>query len=182
MEKQKKISVKTQLVLLCAIPMVIMVVAVAVYSISTMRKMTHDATMEGLENLCKSVFAAYDALDSGAYRMEGDTLYKGDYCISDNVDVIDSFVNGSAADVTIFYGDTRRATSLRDKSTGERILGTKASDAVIKTVLNEGKTYETDSVVINGETYYAFYMPAKDSSGKVVGMVFAGQLRHRSKC
>lgn len=175
MEKQKKISVKTQLVLLCAIPMVIMVAAVAVYSISTMRKMTHDATMEGLENLCQSVFAAYDALDSGAYRMEGDTLYKGDYCISENVDVIDSFVNGSAADVTIFYGDTRRATSLRDKSTGERILGTKASDAVIKTVLNEGKTYETDSVVINGETYYAFYMPAKDSSGKVVGMVFAGQ-------
>lgn len=175
MEKQKKISVKTQLVLLCAVPMVIMVAAVAVYSISTMRKMTHDATMEGLENLCQSVFAAYDALDSGAYRMEGDILYKGDYCISENVDVIDSFVDGSAADVTIFYGDTRRATSLRDKSTGERILGTKASDAVIKTVLNEGKTYETDSVTINGETYYAFYMPAKDSSGKVVGMVFAGQ-------
>lgn len=175
MEKQKKISVKTQLVLLCAIPMVIMVAAVAVYSISTMRKMTHDATMEGLENLCQSVFAAYDALDSGAYRMEGDVLYKGDYCISENVEVIDSFVDGSAADVTIFYGDTRRATSLRDKSTGERILGTKASDAVIKTVLNEGKTYETDSVVINGETYYAFYMPAKDSTGKVVGMVFAGQ-------
>ncbi len=175
MKKQKKLSVMTQLVLLCAVPMVIMMVFVTVYSINTMRKMTHDATMEGLENLCQSVFAAYDALDSGAYRMEGDTLYKGDYCISENVDVIDSFVEGSAADVTIFYGDTRRATSLRDKSTGERILGTKASDAVIKTVLNEGKTYETDSVVINGETYYAFYMPAKDDSGKCVGMVFAGQ-------
>lgn len=175
MKKQKKLSVMTQLVLLCAVPMVIMMAFVTVYSINTMRKMTHDATMEGLENLCQSVFAAYDALDSGAYRMEGDTLYKGDYCISENVDVIDSFVEGSAADVTIFYGDTRRATSLRDKSTGERILGTKASDAVIKTVLNEGKTYETDSVVINGETYYAFYMPAKDDSGKCVGMVFAGQ-------
>lgn len=175
MKKQKKLSVMTQLVLLCAVPMVIMMAFVTVYSINTMRKMTHDATMEGLENLCQSVFAAYDALDSGVYRMEGDTLYKGDYCISENVDVIDSFVEGSAADVTIFYGDTRRATSLRDKSTGERILGTKASDAVIKTVLNEGKTYETDSVVINGETYYAFYMPAKDDSGKCVGMVFAGQ-------
>lgn len=175
MKKQKKLSVMTQLVLLCAVPMVIMMAFVTVYSINTMRKMTHDATMEGLENLCQSVFAAYDALDSGAYRMEGDTLYKGDYCISENVDVIDSFVEGSAADVTIFYGDTRRATSLRDKSTGERILGTKASDAVIKTVLNEGKTYETDSVVINGETYYAFYMPVKDDSGKCVGMVFAGQ-------
>ncbi len=175
MEKQKKISVKTQLVLLCAIPMIIMVAAVTVYSINTMKKLTHDATMDGLQNLCQSVYAAYDALDGGHYRMEGETLYKGDYCISENVDIIDSFVEGSDTDVTIFYGDTRRATSLRDKTTGERILGTKASDAVIKTVLDEGKTYGTDSVIINGETYYAFYMPARDDSGKVVGMVFAGQ-------
>jgi len=175
MEKQKKISVKTQLVLLCVIPMVIMVAAVTVYSIRTMRGMVHDATMEGLENLCQSVYGAYNGIDSGDYRMVGDVLWKGNYCVSDHEDVIDGFVEGRAADVTIFYGDTRRATSLRDKATGERILGTKASDAVIKAVLNEGKTYETDNVVINGETYYAFYMPAKDSSGKVVGMVFAGQ-------
>ena len=91
------------------------------------------------------------------------------------MDIIDSFVEGSSADVTFFYGDTRRATSLRDKDTGERILGTKASDAVIQTVINEGKNYETDNVTINGETYYAFYMPAVDSTGKCVGMVFAGQ-------
>lgn len=175
MKKQKKLSVMAQLVMLCAIPLVIMVAFITVYSISTMRSQMRDATMEGLENLCRSVYAAYEALDPGDYRMEGDTLYKGNYCVSENVDIIDSFVDGSAADVTLFFGDTRRATSLRDKDTGERILGTKASDEVIQTVLREGKHYQTDSVVINGETYYAFYMPAIDASGKYVGMVFAGQ-------
>lgn len=175
MKKRKKLGVLAQLVMLCVIPLVVMVASVTVYSISTMRGMVKSATMEGLENLCQSVFAAYEALDPGAYHMEGEALYKGDYCISDNVDVIDGFVEGSAADVTLFYGDTRRATSLRDKDTGERILGTKASDTVIQTVLNAGKTYETDNVTINGEAYYAFYMPAFDSSGKCVGMVFAGQ-------
>lgn len=174
MKKQKKLSVMAQLVMLCVIPLVIMVVAVTVYAISTMRNLVHDTTMEGLENLCRSVYAAYEALDPGEYRLEGETLYKGDYCVSENVDIIDSFVSGSNADVTLFYGDTRRATSLRDKDTGERILGTKASDAVIQAVINEGKNYETNSVVINGETYYAFYMPAIDASGKCVGMVFAG--------
>lgn len=174
MKKQKKLSVMAQLVMLCVIPLVIMVAFVTVYSINTMRKMVHDTTMEGLENLCQSVYAAYEALDPGEYRMEGEALYKGNYCVSENVDIIDGFVEGSKADVTIFYGDTRRATSLRDKDTGERILGTKASDAVIQTVINEGKNYETDSVVINGETYYAFYMPIA-SGGKNVGMVFAGQ-------
>lgn len=175
MKKQKKLSVMAQLMMLCVIPLVVMVACVTVYAISTMRNMVHDATMEGLENLCRSVYAAYEAIDPGAYRMEGETLYKGNYNVSENVDIIDSFVDGSAADVTLFFGDTRRATSLRDKDTGERILGTKASDAVIQAVINEGKTYETDSVTINGETYYAFYMPAMDSTGKCVGMVFAGQ-------
>ncbi len=175
MKKQKKLSVMAQLLMLCVIPLVVMVTFVTVYAIGTMRNMVHDATMDGLENLCRSVYAAYEALDPGEYRMEGDTLYKGDYCVSENVDIIDSFVDGSPADVTLFFGDTRRATSLRDKDTGERILGTKASDAVIQAVINEGKNYETDSVVINGETYYAFYMPALDASGKCVGMVFAGQ-------
>lgn len=175
MKKQKKLGIMAQLVMLCVIPMVIMVLCITGYAISTTRATARDTTMEGLHNLCRSVFAAYDALDGGDYRMDGDILFKGDYNISENVDIIDSFVEGSDADVTIFYGDTRRATSLRDKDTGERILGTKASDEVIQTVLKEGKTYETDSVVINGENYYAFYMPAFDASGKCVGMVFAGQ-------
>ena len=175
MKKQKKLSVMAQLVMLCVIPLVVMVAAVTVYAISTMRSMVQDTTMDGLEDLCQSVFAAYDALDPGDYRMEGETLYKGDYCVSENEDVIDSLVQGRAVDVTIFYGDTRRATSLRDKTTGERILGTKATDAVIQTVLNEGKTFESSDVVINGEQYYAFYMPALDESGKCVGMVFAGK-------
>lgn len=174
MKKQKKLGIMAQLVMLCVLPMIVMVSCITVYAISTMRGMVRDTTMEGLQNLCQSVYAAYDALDTGAYRVEGDVLYKGDYNVSENVDIIDSFVEGNNADVTLFYGDTRRATSLRDKSTGERILGTKASDEVIQTVLNEGKAYETDNVTINGESYYAYYMPAFDSSGNCVGMVFAG--------
>ncbi len=118
MKKQKKLSVMAQLVMLCVIPLIVMVAAVTVYAINTMRSMVQDTTMDGLENLCQSVFAAYDALDPGAYRLEGETLYKGDYWVSEHEDVIDRFVEGSTAYVTIFYGDTRRATSLRDKTTG----------------------------------------------------------------
>ena len=134
MKKQKKLGVMAQLVMLCVIPMVVMVAAITVYAISTIRNQVQEATMDGLEDLCQSVYAAYDALDPGAYRMEGDILYKGEYCVSEHEEVIDSFTEGRAVDVTVFYGDTRRATSLRDKATGERILGTKASDEVARLV------------------------------------------------
>ena len=175
MKKQKKLGIMAQLVMLCVIPMVVMVASVTIYAIGTIRDQVQEATMDGLEDLCQSVYAAYDALDPGAYWMDGDTLYKGEYCVSEHDEVIDGFTEGRAVDVTVFYGDTRRATSLRDKSTGERILGTKASDEVIQTVLNEGKTFESSEVIINGERYYAFYMPVFDDSGKNTGMVFAGK-------
>ena len=151
MKDKKKLGVMAQLIMLCAIPMVIMVLVVTFYSIGKMRDLVQDSTMEGLENLCQSVYAAYEAIDPGDYRMDGDTLYKGDYCVTEHEEVIDNFVKGSSADVTIFYGDTRRATSLRDKTTGERILGTKASDSVISTVINGGKTYETSDVIRSEE-------------------------------
>ncbi|MDE6213716.1 MAG: cache domain-containing protein [Lachnospiraceae bacterium] len=175
MKKQKKLGIMAQLVMLCVIPMVVMVASVTIYAIGTIRDQVQEATMDGLEDLCQSVYAAYDALDPGAYWMDGDTLYKGEYCVSEHDEVIDGFTEGRAVDVTVFYGDTRRATSLRDKSTGERILGTKASDEVIQTVINEGKTFESSEVIINGERYYAFYMPVFDDSGKNTGMVFAGK-------
>lgn len=92
MKQQKKLGIMAQLVMLCVLPMVIMVTCITVYAINTMRAMVHDTTMEGLQNLCQSVFAAYDALDSGSYRMEGDVLFKGDYNITENGDIIDSFV------------------------------------------------------------------------------------------
>lgn len=175
MKDKKRLGVMAQLVMLCAIPMIIMVTVVTFYSIGRMRDLVQDSTMEGLRDLCQSVYAAYDAIDTGDYWQNGEMLYKGKYCVTEHEEIIDSFVEGSNTDVTIFYGDTRRATSLRDKSTGERILGTKASDSVIAAVLEGGKTYETSDVIINGEQYYAFYMPAYDTSGRCVGMVFAGQ-------
>jgi len=129
----------------------------------------------GLKNLCQAVEAAYDAVDSGDYHMEGELLYKGEYCVTENTAVIDSFTKNSDVSVTLFFGDTRRATSLIDKSTGDRIVGTKASDVVIDAVLQKGGEYHADNIVVNGENYYAYYKPVKDGSGQIIGMVFAGR-------
>ena len=63
---------------------------------------------------------------------------------------------------------------MRDAKTGERILGTDAGDAVYEAVVKNGKTMEATDLVINGEKYYAYYAPMKNSNGQVVGMYFAG--------
>lgn len=175
MKKKKKLGVLAELLALIVIPLLALGTLITVYAVETMRSMVKQETLDGLSLLCTSVHAAYDAIDSGDFRMDGDLLYKGEYCITGNEEVVDSFTKGSDTDVTLFYGDTRRATSLVDQDTGERILGTKASEEVIEHVLDQGQTYETSDVVINGEHYYAIYEPVYNPDGSIVGMVFAGK-------
>lgn len=174
-KRKKKFGIMAQLSLVSVLPLIIMAIIITLFSVRAMQDMAKNATIKGLEELCQSVNAAYNEIDGGDYWINGETLYKGEYDVTGNEDAIDAFVEGSDTDVTLFFGDTRRATSLRDKTSGERIVGTKASDEVIQAVLREGNTFEADNVVVNGEDYYAFYMPVKNNNGEIAGMVFAGK-------
>lgn len=176
MDKKKKgLSVLAKLVFMCAIPIFILGLLITVYSVNALEEGMQGEALTSLNYLCQSVSAAYEALDSGDYHLEGEVLYKGDFSVSENESVIDSFVEGFETDVTIFYGDTRRATSLRDAQTGERIIGTTASDAVIDAVLNKGQDYTATNIKINNMNYYAYYKPLKNSNGQIAGMIFAGE-------
>ena len=143
--KKKGLGILPKMVLMCSLPMIILEVVITVYAINALQDGMKSEAFNGLNNVCQSVAAAYEAVDSGDYRLEGDVLYKGDYCVTENVAVIDSFTEDTDVSVTLFYGDTRSATSLIDKETGNRIVGTKASDVVISTVLQGGKDYYTDN-------------------------------------
>lgn len=175
MKKKKGIGILLKLVMMCVLPIVILEAIITVYSVNALREGMQEQALIGLDQLCQSVSSAYDALDSGNYHVEEDLLYKGEFCITAQEQIIDSFVADSDADITILYGDTRRATSLVDKQSGQRIVGTKASDEVVNIVLKQGKDYNTTDIAINNENYYAYYKPLKNSDGQIVGMIFAGR-------
>ena len=174
-KKKKGLSVLTKIILMCSLPMIILSVIITVYSVEVLISGMQSEALKSLTYLCQSVSASYDALDPGDYYMDGDQLYKGEFCVSGNEDIIDSYTKGYDVDITLFYGDTRRATSLLDAQTGERIIGTTASDAVVDKVLNKGETYTSTDITINNMNYYAYYQPLKNSNGQIVGMIFAGE-------
>ncbi len=175
--KKGKIGILGQLIAICAIPLIVVALVVNIFSTATLKNMVREEVMTGLKNLCHSVVAAYDSFAPGDYWLadDGETLYKGDFCVTRHEEVIDAYVEGSDADITVFFGDTRRATSLLDVNTGERILGTTASPEVVEKVINNGETYETSDITINGMSYYAVYIPVKNGDGANVGMIFAGE-------
>ncbi len=172
---KKGMGILLKLAMMCVLPMLVLVVVITLFAMNALRSGMESEALEGLRLLCQSVSASYDAIDSGDYHLEGDLLYKGEYCITENEAVIDSYTNGEDTDVTLFYGDTRRATSLRDIETGERIVGTAASDTVVAAVLQGGNDFSSTDVTINNKSYYAYYKPLKNGNGQIVGMVFAGK-------
>ncbi|MBD5544202.1 MAG: methyl-accepting chemotaxis protein [Lachnospiraceae bacterium] len=168
-------SMKTQLLAVTLIPLVILgIISILTAELNLENGLQEESIMR-LKAICIAVRTAYDNLNDEPYMLnaEGD-MVKGDYNITQSVDRIDAYTEGMDSVVTLFYGDTRKATSLVDASTGERIIGTQASREVADVVLN-GQEYSSTSLIINGENYHAYYMPLKNADGTVVGMVFAGE-------
>ena len=76
-------------------------------------------------------------------------------------------------ELTLFKGDTRFLTSLKNSSGGYN-EGTQAAADIYATV-KAGNTYSADNVDINGKKYFVYYMPIKDGKGNFWGMAFAGE-------
>lgn len=171
--KRSGLSIGVKLVLILVIPILCVVVILGVFATLALNSGMSSEVLTGLGDLAYSVKTAYTAVDDGEYYLEGNDLYKGMFNITENTSIIDGFTENSEADVTIFYGDTRYATSVLDDS-GNRIVGTQASEAVISKVLDGGEDYSSSKANVNGQAYYAYYTPLTDDTGKIVGMVFAG--------
>lgn len=99
-------------------------------------------------------------------------LYKGGHLLNNETSFIDTVSKHTGYYVTIFAMDTRIATNFLDES-GERAIGTKASDMVIDKVLDNGEIYTSTLNVMNVLTR-AIYMPLLDAQGAVVGMLYLG--------
>lgn len=167
-------NIRIRLMAMMTVPALLISVVLMFYARYTLSSGLETEALEGLNLLASSVKGSYDNMEGDWSLDENQEIWKGDVNLSDQMEEIDSFVKGTTADVTICYGKTRRLTSLRDASSGERILGTDISDEVWARV-QKGETYETADIVINNLEYVAVYMPLRNESGQVIGVVFAGQ-------
>lgn len=179
MEKQKKkkkirMDVKTLVILISSLPLLVTCIVIVYFASLTLRTGLEEQVMDGLKGIATAACYAYDEVDAGEYYMDGEQLHKGNYNVTENIAVLDKIASDNEAVLTMFLGDTRRATTIKNDN-GERIVGTTADAAVVAQVLNKGMEYPTKNVIVNGAPYYAYYVPVKNDSGTVVGMMFAGK-------
>lgn len=173
-KKNGSSRLRIKIMLVALFPMILMAVIVGIIAARNMREGMQQEMMYALETEAHSLEQLYNAVNDDAYSVSGDKLMKGSFNVTDETDFLDSLVEGTNMQVTLFYGDTRMATTLKDQS-GKRLTGTKADESVARAVTQDGRTVEDYNITIDGEKYYACYAPLKDSGDKVVGMTFAGK-------
>ncbi len=108
----------------------------------------------------------------GDWHLKNGLLFKGEQQMDGADGLVDSLSQVCGGKVTIFNGDTRVATTVKNSS-GQRAVGTKASEAIINNVINQGNFFVGEATVM-GEQHYAAYQPIKDVTGKTIGMLFVG--------
>lgn len=167
-------SLRIKIIAVAVLPMLLMAVIIGAVATWNMSSGMQQEMMDGLKAEAHSLKCLYNAVNDEPYTVDGDKLMKGDFNVTDETDFMDSFAEGTGMCVTVFYGDTRMATTLTDES-GKRIIGTTADSSIVDIVTKEGKEVERYDLPINGEKYLACYEPLEQPDGTVVGMVFAGK-------
>lgn len=176
MKKEKKgaFSIKLKLLLITLLPSVILSLTITILAASNIQTGMQEETLKGLRGIAIALQEVYHAADSGEYTMDASgNVSKGSLTISNNYEAVDYLKSSTDYELTVFYGDTRVTTSLTDSATGERLVGTQASDRVKEAVLQRGEEFSDTNVIINGDSYYGYYVPITQN-GSVIGMTFAG--------
>ena len=176
MNKVKHMSIMAILVTMTLLPCIFMGVLVTVFAGNSLSDGMKNESLKGLKVAAYEMKEVYTHLnDDDFVQKEDGTVYKGTQKISENYEIIDRIKKNTGVDITVFYGDTRVTTSLEDAKTKERLIGTQASEEVVKKVLKQGKEYSDTDVEINGQPYYAYYVPLENADGTIIGMIFAGR-------
>lgn len=177
MEKKAK-GLKLKLYLLTVAPVVLLGVLLFIISERQLSSSLQSMAATRLDNVCETLARAYETMYEGdwAYDEADGSFTKGDHDLYSTYDMIDAIHKESDVHITLFFGDTRRMTTVLGDG-GNRFVGTQAGAAAIEQVLKQGNVYFSDNTVINNEIYFSYYTPLKNSDGSVVGMLFAGAPR-----
>lgn len=181
MNEQNKLghrfSIKWLVISLVSLPMLLACIVIVTVSTMTLRQGMESETYKTLEAMARGTELALDGVSSGDYSMQGDDLYKGEVNLSEQMgELVENYARANNGEITLFYDDVRRATTIKNAQ-GEPLVGTKADPKVAAEVLNNGNEYNRNDFEINGELYYGYYVPVKDSTNQIVGMICASKDR-----
>jgi len=175
-KKIKGLKFKGRIMALVLVPMIGISLLIGVIGINAVTRMGQERMESELYTYGMATLERYEALNDEKFTYSNGIMKKGDVTISNNYTVIDDLKEKTGLEITIFYGDTRVATTLTDAN-GNRLTGT-ADAKIADMVLHKGETVYNKSIMIGGKEYTSMYMPlTQQNSDEIIGMIFTATLR-----
>lgn len=174
MRKKTSMTLKKKILTMILLPVMALGIMVIVLSMTVIKDALIHEVRQALQSVATATYAAYDQNAGDYVESTNGDIWKGGFNISKSEEIVDTIKEKSGVEVTFFFGDRRIMTSAKDKD-GNRIVGSKAGDVIVKNVLEEGQEYFSKCVSIDGTMYYGYYVPVYQSTGdSPIGMVFVG--------
>jgi methyl-accepting chemotaxis protein len=169
---ESKITIRRKINILVLVVLVTLTTANTFLMLWRVRAVMEDNIRDVIINQSALAYRYLDRVWPGPWTVEGGALSKGGVNLEKNHEVVDEIKQLLDAEVTLFRGDTRVATTILDEK-GEEAIGTKAAAEVISTVYGKASNYFGITKVL-GTPFETSYRPCRDVNGKVVGMFFVG--------
>lgn len=140
------------------------------------RELAEREQAEALARQEANIHVAWAVLEElgGSFRVEGDSLFVGERRLNGDDETIDRIQGLAGGTATIFLGDLRIATNVRNAD-GSRAVGTRLDPdgAAYDSVLRHGRAFRGRTMIL-GKPYVASYDPIQDAQGKVIGVLYVG--------
>ena len=167
----RRINVKFRLIITFTLVLMAVTGLMGIYATSVMSDKILTASHAKLKSDLELGKEIINLEYPGNWHISDGKLYKGNFLIEGNYELIDLIGKNTGDSVTIFRGDTRVATNVMKDN--QRQVGTQASEEVKQAVLNEGQTFIGRANVV-GTWNESAYEPIKDAAGKTIGIWYVG--------
>lgn len=169
--KKLKLNLRNKILLINISLLLFLSIAMLILVFYETTKTVDESVYSQLNSNINLGYSMLDKKYPGQWSIEGDKLFKGSILISGDTEFVDEFKSATNSPATIFMKDTRVATNVLKE--GKRAVGTKVSSEVADVVINQGKDFIGEAIVVDTK-YLAKYVPIKDKEGKVIGIWFTG--------
>ena len=160
--------------LVCSL--VAILLAVAAGQAWTLRSVEANELQQAQDDLRVSMAMLRHELETlgSAWSVNSDgQLVLGTTKLNGRLDLVDAVRDVTGASATIFMGDTRIATNIKNPD-GSRGIGTKlAAGAAHDAVLRDGHAYSGPATIL-GAPYLAMYEPIRTAQAQTIGILFVG--------
>lgn len=171
--KKKKVGLVARIIMIGGIPLLVAMLVLTLITAADMQSALVEESERGLAKTATTLRSVLEDSYEGEFSVnEEGKLVKGEVDLEVLYDALDDVKAQENVELTVFFGDTRLLTTLRNED-GGRNVGTQANADVAAMVLG-GETYFDEHLQINGVSYFAYYVPLRNADGSVCGMVFAG--------